>query len=66
MFGNIILMLSRPKSAPIIDSVYVSYANSQQKAFMRQELYGDLYKTVNNKYLYINGLITKKVIFQFI
>lgn len=46
LFGNILSMLSRPKSTTIIDTVYMSYANSNHKALMRQELYGDLYKTV--------------------
>lgn len=46
MYGNIVSLLNRPKSTSIIDTVYISYANSQQKASMRQELYGDLYKMV--------------------
>lgn len=45
-YGNIFSMLSRPKSTSIIDTVYSSYASSQQKALMRQELFGDLYKKV--------------------
>lgn len=45
-YGNVFSMLSRSQSASIIDSIYVSYANSQQKALLRQELYGDLYKKV--------------------
>lgn len=48
-YGNVFSMLSRPKSTSIIDSIYVSYASSQQKALMRQELYGDLYKKVKFK-----------------
>lgn len=39
-------MLNRPKATTIIDSVYISYANTDQKAKLRQEMYGDLYKTV--------------------
>lgn len=45
-YGNVFSMLSRPKSTSIIDSVYLSYASSEQKALMRQEMYGDLYKKV--------------------
>lgn len=45
-YGNVFSMLSRSKSAAIIDSIYMSYANSQQKGLLRQELYGDLYKKV--------------------
>lgn len=46
-YGNIYSMLSRPKSVSIIDSIYVSYASSHQKALMRQELYGELYRQVS-------------------
>lgn len=46
-FGNVFSMLSRPKSTSIIDSIYISYASAQQKALLRQELYGDLYKKVS-------------------
>ncbi|XP_031628885.1 protein penguin [Contarinia nasturtii] len=48
-YGNVFSMLSRPKSTSIIDSIYLSYASSQQKALMRQELYGDLYKKAKDK-----------------
>lgn len=47
-FGNVFSMLSRPKSTSIIDSIYMSYASSQQKSLLRQELYGDLYKKVRH------------------
>lgn len=46
-YGNVFSMLSRSKSTAILDSIYISYANSQQKALLRQELYGELYKKVN-------------------
>lgn len=45
-YGNVFSMLSRAKSAGIVDSIYISYASSPQKALLRQELYGDLYKKV--------------------
>lgn len=45
VFGNIFKLLSHEHSASIIDTIYISWASSQQKAYMRQELYGDLYKT---------------------
>lgn len=45
IFGNILKLLSHEHSASIIDTIYISWASSQQKAYMRQELYGDLYKT---------------------
>lgn len=48
IYGNVFSMLSRPKSTSIVDSVYMSYASSQQKALLRQELYGDLYKKVKS------------------
>lgn len=50
MFGNVMTMISRPKSSALVDSVYISYASSQQKALLRQELYGDLYKTVRGQW----------------
>lgn len=45
IFGNVLKLLSHEHSASIIDTIYISWANTSQKAFMRQELYGDLYKT---------------------
>lgn len=45
LFGNVVKFLSLGHSSAIVDSVYVTYANNQQKAFLRQEIYGDLYKT---------------------
>lgn len=45
-FGNIIKFIKNVYASTIIDTIYVSWASSQQKAFMRQELYGDLYKKV--------------------
>lgn len=59
-------MLSRPKSTTIIDSVYISYANSHQKALMRQELYGDLYKTVRIKEEYSNYIVLNLKLFSFL
>lgn len=53
-FGNVVEMLNRPKSTSIIDSIYISYASSQQKALLRQELYGDLYKKVSFNELQID------------
>lgn len=46
MQGHLFSMISRPKSSSLVDTIYISYASSQQKALMRQELYGDLYKKV--------------------
>lgn len=46
LYGNIMTLISRPKSTALVDTIYISYASSQQKALMRQEMYGDLYKMV--------------------
>lgn len=47
LFGKIVKLINNVYGAAILDTIYVSWASSQQKAFMRQELYGDLYKTVS-------------------
>lgn len=46
MMGNVLRLCNNKFASEIIDSIYVSWANSQQKAFLRQEWYGDLYKKV--------------------
>lgn len=46
IFGHIGKFIRNVYASAIIDTIYVSWASSQQKAFMRQELYGDLYKKV--------------------
>lgn len=46
IFGHILKLINQAQSSAIVDTIYVSYASSQQKAQMRQEFYGDLYKTV--------------------
>lgn len=50
-YGNIVKMVSHAFSSSIVDTIYVSWASSQQKSSMRQELYGDLYKNVSQKNL---------------
>lgn len=44
VFGNVIRMVYHSHGSSIIDNIYTSWASSQQKAYMRQEFYGDLYK----------------------
>lgn len=46
MFGSIVKMVKNAFASTVIDTIYVSWASSQQKASMRQELFGDLYKSV--------------------
>lgn len=49
VYGNILKMINNAQAAGIIDTIYISWASSQQKAAMRQELFGDLYKKVIRK-----------------
>lgn len=44
ILGNVIKLVYHAHGSSIIDNIYVSWASSQQKACMRQEFYGDLYK----------------------
>lgn len=46
IFGNVVKMVYHTHGSTIVDNIYVSWASSQQKAYMRQEFYGDLYKKV--------------------
>lgn len=48
MMGSIVKLLNHANSSSIVDTIYISWASSQQKANIRQELYGDLYKMVSN------------------
>lgn len=47
MFSNIVKMTSHAYSNAIIDVVYLTYATTEQKNFMMQEFYSDLYKSVS-------------------
>lgn len=44
MFGHVMRMINNKYASTILDTVYVSWASSAQKASLRQEFYGDLYK----------------------
>lgn len=44
MMGNVVKMVSHALSSSLIDSAYLTWATNKQKAFLRQELYGDIYK----------------------
>ncbi|KAJ6637486.1 Protein penguin [Pseudolycoriella hygida] len=44
MYGNVVKMINHQHSSAILDNIYISWASSQQKSSLRQELYGDLYK----------------------
>lgn len=44
MMGNVVKMVSHALSSSLIDSAYLTWATTKQKAFLRQELYGDIYK----------------------
>lgn len=57
LFGKIIKLINNVHGAAILDTIYVSWASSQQKAFMRQELYGDLYKTVSAVCVFIRQVL---------
>lgn len=44
LFGNIVKFLRQECSSSVVEMAYVTWSNNQQKAYMRQELYGDLFK----------------------
>lgn len=44
LFGNIVKLATHTVSTNIIDVIYLTWATNKQKAFMRQEFYGDMYK----------------------
>lgn len=48
-YGNIVKLASHNISHKILDHAYLSVATENQKAFMRQEFYGDLYKNTKDK-----------------
>lgn len=43
--GHVLRLCNNKYASTIVDTIYVSWASSQQKANLRQEWYGDLYKT---------------------
>lgn len=47
-YGNIVKLASHNISHKILDHAYLSVATENQKAFMRQEFYGDLYKNTKD------------------
>lgn len=49
LYGSILKLVNNAHATTIVDTVYISWASSQQKANMRQEFYGDLYKKVCGK-----------------
>lgn len=44
LYGNVMRMINNKYASTILDTIYVSWASSAQKASLRQEFYGDLYK----------------------
>lgn len=45
--GHVLRLSNNKYATTIVDKIYVSFASSQQKSYLRQEWYGDLYKTVS-------------------
>lgn len=45
MYGNIVKLATHSISNGIIDVIYLTWASNKQKAYMRQEFYGGVYKT---------------------
>uniref|UniRef100_A0A1I8M975 PUM-HD domain-containing protein n=1 Tax=Musca domestica TaxID=7370 RepID=A0A1I8M975_MUSDO len=43
-YGNVVKLACHSVSSKILDHVYLSVASTKQKAYLRQEFYGDLYK----------------------
>lgn len=51
MYGNIVKLATHSISNGIIDVIYLTWASNKQKAYMRQEFYGGVYKTVKTSYI---------------
>lgn len=49
MFSNIAKLTNHKFSNPLIDMIFLNHASPDQKNFMKQELYTDLYKNDKNK-----------------
>lgn len=49
MLSNILKLTSHKVSNPLIDMIYLNHASPDQKNFMKQEMYSDLYKKDKNK-----------------
>lgn len=47
--GNISVLVRNKFSAPLVEEYYSKYAKNVQKAFIRQELYSDLFRNGKNK-----------------
>lgn len=47
--GNISVLIRNKFSAPLVEDYYSKYAKNVQKAFIRQELYSDLFRNGKNK-----------------
>lgn len=48
IYGHVVKMATHAFSNSIIDTIYISWASAQQKANMRQEFYGEIYRTVSS------------------
>lgn len=49
LLSNIVKLTSHNFSNPLIDAIYLNHATPDQKNFMKQEFYADLYKNDKNK-----------------
>lgn len=49
LLGNIVKLASSNVSNSLIDLIYLKFASEDQKVFMRQEFYSDIYKNSKNK-----------------
>lgn len=64
-FGHILKLMSQAHSSAIVDTIYTSWASSQEKAYMRQEFYGDLYKAVRDSIRYDTKYLNAEFTFIF-
>lgn len=54
LHGNIVKFASHTMSAPILDYVYGEIASKKQQQTLKQEFYGDIYKTVSKHIFLLN------------
>lgn len=50
MMSNIVKLSTHSFSNSIIDTVFLTHATPEQKNFMKQEFYSDLYRNVSGKF----------------
>lgn len=51
LLGNVVKLTTHMNSSGLIDAIYLNHATPDQKNFMKQEFYSDLYKNDKNRHV---------------